>query len=53
MEDEDEDNVSVKTSSMVAKVPSAELRRLFVTESKSLEYMERKDGEKMVKCREK
>ena len=29
-------------SSKVTKVPLAELRRLFVTESKSLEYMERR-----------
>ena len=41
-----------KTSSKVTKVPLAESRRLFVTESKSLEYMERKDGKKTVKCRE-
>ena len=41
-----------KTSSKVTKVPLAESRRLFVTESKSSEYMERKDGKKMVKCRE-
>ena len=36
-----------KASSEVTKVPLAESRRLFVTESKSLEYMERKekDGE--------
>ena len=40
-----------KTSSKVTKVPLAELRRLFVTESKSLEHMERKDGKKKVKCR--
>ena len=41
-----------KTSSEVTKVPLAKSRRLFVTESKSLEYMERKDGKKTVKCRE-
>ena len=45
--------VSGKVSSEVAKVPLAELRRLFVTESKSLSMcMERKDGKKKVKCRE-
>ena len=31
-------------SSRLTKVPLAESRRLFVTESKSSEYMERKDG---------
>ena len=36
----------------MTKVPLAELRRLFVTKSKSLEYMERKDGKKTVKCGE-
>ena len=39
-------------SSTVTKVPLAESRRLFVSESKSLEYIERKDGKKKVKCRE-
>ena len=32
---------------------SSELRRLFVTESKLSEYMERKDRKKTVKCGEK
>ena len=44
--------VSGKITSEVTKVPLAELRRLLVTESKSLEYMERKDGKKTVKCEE-
>ena len=35
-----------KVSSEVTKVPLAELRRLFVTESKLSEYMERKDRKK-------
>ena len=39
-------------SSRVTKVPLAESRRLFVTESKSSEYIERKDRKKKVKCRE-
>ena len=39
-------------SSRVTKVPLAESRRLFVTESKSESYKERKDGKKKVKCRE-
>ena len=38
--------VSGKVSSEVTKVPLAELRRLFVTESKLSEYMERKDRKK-------
>ena len=41
-----------KASSEVTKVPFAESCRLFDTESKSLEYMERQDGKKTVKCRE-
>ena len=41
-----------KVSSEVTKVPLAELRRLIVTESKLSERMERKEGKKMVKCRE-
>ena len=48
----DSESVSGKESSEVTKVPLAESRRLFVTESKSSEYMERKDGKKKVKCRE-
>ena len=46
------ENVSGKVSSEVTKVPLAELRRLFVMESKLLEYTERKDRKKMVRCRE-
>ena len=46
------ESVLGEKSSKVTKVPLAELRRLFVTESKSLEYMERKDRKKKVKCRE-
>ena len=45
-------HVSGKVSSEVTKVPLAELRRLFVMESKLLEYMERKDRKKTVKCGE-
>ena len=45
-------NVSGKVSSEVTKVPLAELRRLFVMESKLSEYMERKERKKMVRCRE-
>ena len=44
--------VSGKVSSEVTKVPLAELRRLFVTESKLSEYMERKEGKKTVRCGE-
>ena len=46
------DIVSGKVSSEVTKVPLAELRSMFVTESKLSEYMERKEGKKMVRCRE-
>ena len=45
-------DVSWEVSSEVTKVPLAELRRLFVMESKLSECMERKDRKKMVKCRE-
>ena len=45
--------VGGKKSSRVTKVPLAESRRLFVTESKSESYIERKDGKKKVKSREK
>ena len=41
-----------KVSSEVTKVPLAELRRLFVMESKLSECMEKKDTKKMVKCGE-
>ena len=51
-EQEKEEPVSGKVSSEVTKVPLAELRRLFVTESKLSEYMERKDRKKTRKCRE-
>ena len=44
--------MSGKVSSEVTKVPLAELRKLFVTESKLSEYMERKDRKKTVKCGE-
>ena len=44
--------MSGKVSSEVTKVTLAELRRLFVMESKLLEYMERKDRKKTVKCGE-
>ena len=44
--------MSGKVSSEVTKVPLAELRRLLVMESKLLEYMERKDWKKTVKCGE-
>ena len=42
--------MSGKVSSEVTKVPLAELRRLFLMESMLLEYMERKDRKKTVKC---
>ena len=45
-------DVSGKVSSEVTKVPLAESRRLCVTESKSLEYIERKDGKETLKCEE-
>ena len=45
-------NLSWEKSSRVTKVPLAKSRRLFVTESKSSEYIERKDRKKTVKCRE-
>ena len=44
--------MSGKVSPEMTKVPLAELRRLFVTESKLSEYMERKDRKKTVKCGE-
>ena len=44
--------MSGKESSEVTKVPLAELRRLFVMESKLSEYMEKKDRKRMRKCRE-
>ena len=37
----------------MTKVPLAESRRLIVTESKSSEYIERKDRKRKVKSREK
>ena len=41
-----------KVSSEVTKVPLAELRRLFVMDSKLSEYMERKERKKTKKCGE-
>ena len=46
------ESVRWEKSSRVTKVPLAESRRLFVTESKSESYIERKDRKKKVKSRE-
>ena len=45
------DRVGGKKSSRVTKVPLAESRRLFVTESKSESYIEKKDRKRKVKSR--
>ena len=45
------DSVRGEKSSRVTKVPLAESRRLFVTESKSSEYIEREDRKRKVKSR--